>query len=185
MEKKKILIAINNDFTRDVFSKNFIGGDFEITTASNGKEALLKSKEIIPDIIIADVSLNEINGFELTELLKKEETTKRIPILIYSRSGSSEHRKKAINLEAKDFINGLSDSPKQAVLRVNVHLGKQKSYLIEPSKSSLKKTKELADDIEKNLKCSSCGNNKSIYLMRNLNAGENDFKLSFVCLNCS
>ncbi len=181
---KKILIAISNNFTLDVFNKNFSEDGFETITANNGDQAFGLAKENLPNIIIADAFLENLNGFDLIEKLRENEITKKIPVVIYSRSGSSEHKERAIDLMAKDFINGLSDSPKQSVLKVKIHLGAQKSYTIKPATDSLERAGELASDLGRDIKCSSCGENKALYLMRNLNARENDFKLSFICPHC-
>jgi DNA-binding response OmpR family regulator len=185
MAKKRILIAIANQFTLDVFNENFLQENFEVITVSNGNSAFQIAQEKLPDIIIADVALAEINGFEIAELLKKNNNTKKIPVIIYSRSGSSEHKEKSIDLMVNDFVNGLAESPKEIVSKVKIHLGTQKSYIIEPSENSLEKTSELANDIKENIKCPLCNKKKHLYLMRNLSAGEKDFKISFVCLDCS
>ncbi len=184
MSKKRILIAIANQFTLDVLSRNFLQENFEVVTAVNNNDAFQIAKEKLPDIIIVDVAFSETSGFETVKLLRENDTTKKIPVIIYSRSGSSEHKKKSIDLMVKDFVNGLSESPKEIVSKVKIHLGTQKSYIIEPSINSMKKASDLANDIKEDIKCSLCNKKKSLYLIRNLNAGEKDFKISFVCPDC-
>ncbi len=181
----KILIALVNNLTREMYAQNFSKNNFEVITASNGKEAYRLAKKEKPEAIVADVSLHEMSGFELIKNLKKDKNTSRIPVLIYSRTGSNLHKKTAIKVEARDFINGVWDSPKKIVLKVKSHLGAQKGYLIHPSEDSFESLKEMADDLEEDAYCPFCKGNKSLYLIRDLSTGKNYFKVSLVCPKCS
>ena len=183
---KKILIAINDDFTREVYSKIFRDTKFEVLETKDGKEALNLAKKEKPDIILADVALPEIGGLELLETLKEDTLTRRIPVIIFTQSERTEDRERAIELEAKDFLVGVLISPREVVLKVKAHLGEQKSYQI-PINKDLDEVKELAMDLgyAPTLTCPKCGSSLQLFLIRDLSKGKNYFKVSFICPKCS
>jgi len=182
---KKILIAIDDDFIRMVYSRIFADEKFEVLKTKSGKEALDLAKKEMPDIILADVSLSEIGGLELLEALKKETLTKRIPIVIFAQSEKGEDRKKAMELEAKDFIVGILMSPPEVLLRVKAHLGEEKTYQLAIGRD-LKEVKDLARDLgyHPNLLCPKCNIPLHLFLIRDLTKGKNYFKVSFICPRC-
>jgi two-component system cell cycle response regulator len=104
MTTKKILII--DDIIENIFmikdcleSENFTF--IESTDASSGFE-LAKSE--IPDLIILDVMMPKIDGFEMCNLLSNDQTTKEIPIIILSALNNSEMIKKGLESGATDFI---------------------------------------------------------------------------------
>ncbi len=194
---EKALIVIASDFIRDMYQESFVAEGFEVVTTDNGTSALQLAKEELPSVILCDVAilppassrhngLAELGGFELLKALREEEKTTRIPVVIYSRMGSEEHREKAIQLEARDFIVGTSESPQQVAVRVKSYLGEQKAYMIHFIQDA--QVQELAKDLgyDENIKCSTCGSGRVLYLLRDLSRGEkNNFRLSFICPRCS
>jgi len=101
---KKILLAIYDDFTRKIYVELFQKERLEVLETNNGKEALNLAIKEIPDIILVDIFLSEIKGFELVGLLRKEAVTQKIPIIIFAQIEKKEDRLKAMELGAKDFI---------------------------------------------------------------------------------
>lgn len=182
---KKILIAISDDFVRKVYSRVFKDERFEVLETKNGKEALDLVKREMPDIILADVYLLEIGGLEILEYLKKDISTQKIPVIIFAQSEKEGDRRKAIELEARDFIVGVLNSPPEVVSRIKAHLGEEKSYRFSVDKN-VKEIKELAVDLKygPNLVCANCGAPLQLFLIRDLSRGKNYFKVSFVCPKC-
>jgi two-component system cell cycle response regulator DivK len=182
---KKILIAIDNDFMRETYAEVFMDKDFGALKAKNGKEALDLAKKEKPDIILADVTLSEIDGFELLKSLKKEDSTKKIPVIIFAQFEREKDRRKAIELEAKDFVTAAKVTPLDMVGRAKIALGEQKSYRIAIQKNFYN-AKELISDFgySYDLKCPECGSDLVLYLIRDLSKGENYFKASFICPEC-
>jgi len=183
---KKILIAINNDFVRETYLEVFKIENFDVLVAKKGKEALTLTKDELPDIILADIDLPEIGGFQLLETLKKEASTKAIPVIIFVQIEKKKDRMKAIELEAKDFISAANVTPAEAVRRVKIALGEQRSYRIFPQKN-LYNAKELITDLgyTYDFKCPECGNDLVFYLIRDLSKGEKYFILSIICPECN
>lgn len=186
---KKILIAIDEDFVRRVYSSLFQEEGFQVIEAKGGKEALDLARKETPDIILADISLSEMNGLELLKSLKKEELTKKIPVVICARFENEEIRKKAIELEAKDFIERSRTTPPEVVLKIKIHLGEQRTYqlIIGQDLYPNQKLSKLSEDLgyEGSLKCHRCRNPLSLFLIRDFSKGKNYFKVSFKCPKCS
>jgi len=184
---KKILIALTSDFTNRIFEDSFLKENFQVATTTRGERALDIINQDLPDVIIADANLDDISAFALLELLKKNEKTERIPFIVYSRTGSGEHRDKAMDCEAKDFIVGLSDSPRDVVSKIKSHLGEQAAYVFAISEKNKDAALSLARDIgyEGGTKCPTCSSDLSLYLLRNLSLGKNTFKISLICSKCS
>ncbi len=183
---KKILIAIKGEFTSNNFSEIFLKESFDVTITNSGRGILEIVDHDPPDVILADVNLPDIDIFSVLDKLMEDERTKRIPFIVYSRTGAEEHRDKAMEHEAKDFVVGLSDSPKDIVSRIKMHLGEQAAYIFNIEESNRDVATTLADVVGYNekLKCPNCGTNISLRLLRNLALGKNTFNVSFVCSKC-
>lgn len=182
---KKILIAIDNDFIRESYFDVFKGKSFETLATKNGKEAFELAKKEKPDIILADVLLFGIGGFELLKKLKKEESTKEIPVIIFAQLEKKQDRLKAMELEAKDFVTAAKVTPSDVIRRVKIALGEQKTYKIGIRKN-FHNAKELIVDsgLNYDLKCPVCGSDLVLYLIRDLSRGERCFIVSFICPEC-
>ena len=82
--KKRILVT---DDTEDILTnlKEYLEmEDYEVDTARNGKEALAQVRQRMPDLIITDLLMNEMTGFELIKELKKIEAFRKIPVIVFS-----------------------------------------------------------------------------------------------------
>ncbi len=182
---KKILIALESSFTTQALQDNLLKEGFHVATTDSGKETLDIIREAPPDIVLADANLPEINAFEILDNIKKDESTKRVPIIVFSRTGSDYHREKAMDYEAKDFVVGLSDSLKAITLRIKKHLGLQRAYNFDINPDTESSTM-IAQDLgyRNGARCPSCKTDLSLQLLRNLSFGENVFNVSLICPHC-
>ena len=99
----KLLIIDDNDDICD-FLKEAFSGSMIVDTAENGKEGLRKAIETNPDIIICDVMMPGINGFEVTRHLKDDFQTCHIPIILLTAHSSIEHQLEGIDSGADAYI---------------------------------------------------------------------------------
>ncbi len=183
---KKILIAISTSFNTENFKEKFEQEGFQVITTKSGEEALRMVKEDTPDIVLADASLPEMNGFQLIQALRESEDTRKVPVIIYSGTGSERDREEAMSYEAKDFIAGHTDSPRTALTKIKSHLGEQKTYTLEVL-PEMEGAYELVKDLGHvgNLTCSVCGGKLSLNFLRNLSMGQNLFHVSVICTHCA
>ena len=183
-KKNKVLIAIDNDFIREAYYEVLTKEGFSVLETKNGKEALNLVKEEKPDVVLLDVLLSEMGGFEIMEAMRREESIPHVPVIIFAQLERREDKMRAMKLEAKDFISAANVSPVEVIRRIKILLGAQKTYIIEAKET--KELQQLASDLGRStsLKCSKCGRNKKIHLIRDLSRGRNEFILSFVCPKC-
>ncbi len=98
-----VLVVDDSADIRNYIKLNF-GNHYQIITASNGSEGLQKALDIIPDIVISDVMMPEMNGFELCDYLKKDERTSHVPIILLSVQQSPEAKTKGYKTGADAYV---------------------------------------------------------------------------------
>ncbi|MDD3295826.1 MAG: response regulator [Candidatus Omnitrophica bacterium] len=94
-EQKRILIADDEPDFIYVLSVRLEVNGYEVITARDGEEALSKTKEEEPDLVILDLMMPKINGFEVCRMLKFDDAYKNIPIVILSALDQQRDRDKA------------------------------------------------------------------------------------------
>ena len=102
-----VLIVDDSGAMRAVIKKIVTISGFQMDQcfeAGNGKEAMEVLSESWIDIIISDINMPEVNGLELLDQLRKNETLKEIPVIMITTEGSSERMQEAFNRGAKGFI---------------------------------------------------------------------------------
>ncbi|WP_431136819.1 response regulator [Psychroserpens mesophilus] len=102
-EDNIMLVVEDNDEIR-TFIKSVFKNDFTILDAKDGEEGCLKAIEFIPDIIISDVMMPNIGGFELTKTLKQDERTSHIPIVLLTAKSDDINKYKGLDLGADDYV---------------------------------------------------------------------------------
>ena len=101
---KKILIADDHPEVVELVRISLEGEDYEIVDASNGEEALKKARFEKPDLIILDVMMPGMNGFEVCRQLKKDPQGKEIPIVMLTAKGQKVDKQKARRMGAREYI---------------------------------------------------------------------------------
>ena len=103
---KKQIILVIDDMTDNLqlFGKLLMPLDVDISFASSGRNALGILELLSPDLIVLDIIMPEMDGFELCEILKKKEATKDIPIIFLSAKDNKDDIIKGFTLGARDYI---------------------------------------------------------------------------------
>lgn len=102
--RSKILIVDDEIDTLLPLQKSLEAEDYLIVGASNGKEALIKAKTEIPDLIILDLMMPEMDGYEVCEKLKKDPLTKNIPVIILTAKDAVRDKVKGLDIGADDYV---------------------------------------------------------------------------------
>jgi two-component system, cell cycle response regulator DivK len=105
-EPQRPLILIVDDFqdNREMYAEYFTFSGFHVEEAGNGQEALDKAFDLLPDLIIMDLSLPGMDGWEATRRLKKDERTKNIPVVALTGHALAGHSKGAKEAGCDAFI---------------------------------------------------------------------------------
>ncbi|MCS5489702.1 two-component regulator propeller domain-containing protein [Algoriphagus limi] len=98
-----VLIVEDNDDLRK-FIKDNLKGYFNLIEARNGKEGLYLALKKVPDLIISDVMMPEMDGIELCHSLKTDEKTSHIPIILLTAKSEEEHMLKGLREGADDYM---------------------------------------------------------------------------------
>lgn len=102
--KKKVLI-IDDDKINVLALAQFLRAHYEVIVTLNGADGLTEAKKQIPDIILLDVLMPDMTGFEVIENLKRDETTARIPVIFITGLDSEADEEKGLQLGAADYIS--------------------------------------------------------------------------------
>ncbi|MEK7658694.1 MAG: response regulator [Patescibacteria group bacterium] len=115
---KNILIVEDDEFLRGLISKKLLAEDFKISVAVDGGEAVKKIKEEKPDLILLDLILPVMNGFEVLSKIKKDSSINSIPVVILSNLGEKEDIDKGLELGAIDYFVKAQLTPEEIVVKV-------------------------------------------------------------------
>jgi signal transduction histidine kinase/DNA-binding response OmpR family regulator/streptogramin lyase len=97
-----LIVDDNQDLRR--FIRSHFEPEYKVIEANNGKEGWKKSLEKVPDIVISDVMMPVMDGNELCRMLKKDERTSHIPVVMLSALGSNENQLAGIDAGADDYL---------------------------------------------------------------------------------
>ncbi|MDM8561305.1 SpoIIE family protein phosphatase [Candidatus Parabeggiatoa sp. HSG14] len=122
-EKYQDVLLIVDDMPANisVLSDFLEGKGFEILIAQNGKRAIKKAEYAHPDLILLDVMMPEMDGFEACQILKSQDSTKEIPIIFMTALADTVDKVKGFELGAADYITKPIQQ-EEVLARVNAHL---------------------------------------------------------------
>lgn len=104
MPLKKILIIEDDKFLRTLASGKLKREGFEVFEAVDGKEGMALMRTNTPDIVLLDIILPGIDGFEILRRLKTDEKLKRMPVILLSNLGQESDIRHGLSLGAEDYI---------------------------------------------------------------------------------
>jgi len=102
--KNSILIVDDNSSTIDVLL-DILSNDYSIRVAKNGAKALEIANQSMPDLILLDIVMPEMSGYEVLEELKASPQTQHIPVVFITGLKDAEDEERGLDLGAADFIN--------------------------------------------------------------------------------
>ena len=121
---KKILLIEDEQLMIELLEKKLIREGYQVVVAKDGVEGLEKVKKEAPNIILTDVVMPRMGGFEVMEELGKDETLKKIPVIVISNSGQPVELDRAKRLGAKDWLVKTEFDPQEVVDKVIKQIGK-------------------------------------------------------------
>ncbi len=124
--KPTILVVDDEPDAIELIEFNLKNAGFQVKTAGNGGEALAKARSALPNLIVLDVMLPEIDGFEICKLLRRDPNTAAIPILMLTAKAGEIDRVLGLELGADDYLTK-PFSPRELVLRIKKLLERRQS----------------------------------------------------------
>jgi two-component system, cell cycle response regulator DivK len=100
---KRILIVEDNEMNRDVLSRRLVRRGYDVLLALDGPHGLAMAAMHGPDLILMDLGLPEIDGWECTRRLKADESTRHIPIIALTAHAMVGDRQKALDAGCDEF----------------------------------------------------------------------------------
>lgn len=101
--KPKVLV-IDDDYDMLSYVTECLASDFRCVTAVNGKQGLEKALDVVPDLVVSDVMMPEMDGFELSKRIREDERLSHIPIVLLTARGGRDSRIKAWDMYVDDYI---------------------------------------------------------------------------------
>lgn len=120
-KKKKILVVDDEPHIVNLVRLTLSGQKYEVYSAYSGQEALRLSKQINPDLVILDIMMPNMDGYQVCEELRKDKKTANTPIMILSAKSQLVDKFKSINVGADDYIVKPFD-PEELMKRVKVNI---------------------------------------------------------------
>jgi len=100
---KKILLVEDNEMNRDMLSRRLVRNGFEVIMAVDGEQGIVMAQSERPDLILMDMSLPVVDGWEATRRVRASEATSAIPIIALTAHAMSGDREKAIEAGCNDY----------------------------------------------------------------------------------
>jgi twitching motility two-component system response regulator PilH len=104
MQVKKILVVDDSSTVRHYMVDTLMKLGFEVVTAENGDEAIAKSKTELPDLILMDVVMPEMNGFQATRAISREAATQHIPVMLLTSKDQATDRIWGLRQGAREYL---------------------------------------------------------------------------------
>lgn len=121
-KKNKVLIVEDEATISALYKTKLEAGGFEVLTADNGSDGLGLAKKQKPNIVILDVILPQLDGFAVLEELKKDSSTKKIPVIMLTNLGTDEDKEKGKKMGARDYLvkSNLTPAQVEDVIKRNI-----------------------------------------------------------------
>ena len=121
---KKILLIEDEEIMIDLLQRKLAGEGYEVSVARDGDEGLKAMREIRPDLILLDIIMPKMGGFEVMEEMNKDSELKQISVIVISNSGQPVELDRAQKLGAKDWLIKTEFDPQEVIEKVIKQIGK-------------------------------------------------------------
>ena len=144
--KREIVFIVDDNITNLIVSKNNLADKYDVFTAPSGKKLFQLLEKVTPELILLDIEMPEMDGYEVIKVLKSAERTAHIPVIFLTAKNDPDSEVKGLDLGAVDYI--MKPFSRELLLkRVEIHI------LIEAQKKQLKNySRNLEGEVSKKTK---------------------------------
>ncbi|HQB85317.1 MAG: Phosphate regulon transcriptional regulatory protein PhoB [Parcubacteria group bacterium ADurb.Bin247] len=122
----KILVVEDDKFLRELITQKLAREGYDVVSAVDGEDGVVKVKENKPDIVLLDLILPGIDGFEVLAKIKEDEELSNIPVIILSNLGQRDDVDRGIKLGATDFLIKAHFTPSEIVEKIEAVMKNKK-----------------------------------------------------------
>jgi CheY-like chemotaxis protein len=115
---KKILLVEDEEIMIDLLQKKLTKEGYEVSIARDGEEGLKLMRSEKPDLVLLDIIMPKMGGFEVMEEMAKDKELKKIPVIVISNSGQPVELDRAQKLGAKDWLIKTEFDPQEVIEKV-------------------------------------------------------------------
>ena len=101
---RPIVLVVEDNEDMRVYMSERLNPDFQVIEAGDGAEGFAKALEVIPDLVVSDVMMPKMDGFELCKRLKQDERTSHVPVILLTAKSDSESKIAGLDLGADDYV---------------------------------------------------------------------------------
>jgi len=113
-----VLVVEDDKFLRDLLVRKLERENLKVEVASNGKEVFDKARECKPKLILLDLILPDMDGFQILDNLKQNAESKDVPVLVLSNLGQKDDIEKCMELGAADYLIKAHFTPRDIVAKI-------------------------------------------------------------------
>lgn len=121
-DMEKILLIEDEELIIRLLSKKLAAIGYDVSLAMDGREGLEKIKQIVPDLVLLDIVMPRMGGFEVMAEMKKDEKIAGIPVIIISNSGQPLELERAKDLGAVDWLVKTEFDPKEVAEKIQKYI---------------------------------------------------------------
>lgn len=124
MEQGKVILVVDDDLTlREMYEERLKAEGFDIIQASNGEEAIQMAKQNMPNVIMLDIMMPKLNGFDVLKTLKADPQTQNIPVIVLTALIQDVDKLQGKKLGAADYVVKSETMPGEVIAKVKAAMG--------------------------------------------------------------
>lgn len=120
---KKVLIIEDDKFLRELIAQKLLRDNYDIAEAVDGESGIKNAKDQNPDVILLDLILPGIDGFEVLGRIKADSSLSQIPVIILSNLGQKEDIERGLKMGAADYLIKAHFTPGEIISKIKGILG--------------------------------------------------------------
>ncbi len=123
-DKIKILLVEDDSFLLGMYATKFEMEDFKVVMAEDGEKAIRVAQKELPALILLDIILPKLNGFEVLKQLKANPATAKIPVILLTNLSQKDEIEQGLKMGAEDYLIKAHFMPSEVVEKIKKVLNK-------------------------------------------------------------
>jgi len=120
--KKLILLVEDDEFLAELYSTKLQLEGYNVVLATDGAKGLKIAKEKQPMLILLDILLPKMDGFEVLQEIRKDPVTKKMPVILLTNLSQRSEVQKGLDLGANDYLIKAHFMPSEVITKINKHI---------------------------------------------------------------